>query len=65
MAVLTPMLESGQVRLPKAAPWLEAFLEECGQFPYGKFDDQVDTMSQMLRVVKKGSYEIRHCTRYK
>ncbi|MDU8912507.1 phage terminase large subunit [Aestuariicoccus sp. MJ-SS9] len=65
MSVLTPMLESGQVRLPTAALWLEAFLEECGQFPLGKFDDQVDTLSQMLRVVRKGTHELRHCTRYK
>ncbi|MCH5373497.1 MAG: phage terminase large subunit [Planctomycetes bacterium] len=65
MVILTPMLEAGQVRLPKYAPWLGPFLEECGQFPQGKFDDQVDTMSQLLRVVHKGSFEIRHCSRYR
>ncbi|WP_139274528.1 phage terminase large subunit [Roseovarius azorensis] len=65
MAALTPMLEDGNVRLPKAASWLEAFLTECSQFPHGKFDDQVDTMSQMLHAVKRCTTEIRHCSRYK
>lgn len=65
MAILTPMLEAGQVRLPLAALWLEIFLEECGQFPNGKYDDQVDTLSQMLFAVRKGVGELRHLSRYR
>jgi predicted phage terminase large subunit-like protein len=65
MAILTPMLEAGQVRLPPAAIWLEVFLEECGQFPNGKYDDQVDTLSQMLFAVRKGVGELWHLSRYR
>jgi predicted phage terminase large subunit-like protein len=30
------------------APWVEGFVEECSTFPNGKYDDQVDQMSQAL-----------------
>ena len=33
---------------PAIAPWVEAFVEECSTFPNGKYDDQVDSMSQAL-----------------
>jgi len=65
MATRTPMLERGEVRLPRSAPWLEPFLEECGQFPNGKFDDQVDALSQALYAIKKCTHEIRHASRYR
>jgi predicted phage terminase large subunit-like protein len=41
-------IEAGRVLLPRAAPWLEAFLEELRAFPNGRFDDQVDSLSQFL-----------------
>lgn len=41
-------IEAGNVFLPKTAPWLEDFLDECAAFPAGKHDDQVDAMSQAL-----------------
>ena len=41
-------IENGQVWLPKAAPWLEAFRQEVRQFPHGRYDDQIDSMSQFL-----------------
>lgn len=34
--------------LPKAAPWLDDFKSELLQFPNGRHDDQVDSMSQFL-----------------
>lgn len=40
--------ESGQVRLPREAPWLGAYLSELLAFPTGKNDDQVDSTSQAL-----------------
>ena len=64
MAIFTPMLERGEVRLPRSAPWLDPFLEECGQFPNGKFDDQVDALSQALFAIKIRRPEIRHASRY-
>ncbi len=42
-------IEAGHVHLPKEAPWLDTFLHELLAFPYGKFDDQVDSVSQFLR----------------
>lgn len=65
MAAMTPFLERGEVRIPVVAPWLDAFLGECAPFPHGKYDDQVDTMSQLLFAVKRKLGEIAHITRYK
>ena len=44
----TPKFERGEVWLPKDAPWLRAFEEEILSFPYGKNDDQVDSVVQFL-----------------
>ena len=43
-----PMLEAGQVLLPREAPWLATFLAELLAFPNVKHDDQVDSTSQAL-----------------
>jgi predicted phage terminase large subunit-like protein len=42
------VIEAGHVLLPKSAPWLDDFLLEVLAFPYGRFDDQVDSLSQFL-----------------
>jgi predicted phage terminase large subunit-like protein len=41
-------IESHNVWLPRIAPWVDEFIEECAAFPTGKHDDQVDAMSQAL-----------------
>jgi predicted phage terminase large subunit-like protein len=41
-------IEAGQVWLPEQAPWLETFKAEILAFPNGKFDDQVDSVSQFI-----------------
>lgn len=43
----TPLIKSGNVFLPKDAPWLADFLKEHDEFPNSTHDDQVDTTSQM------------------
>ncbi len=48
MYAVTPILEGGTLHLPKSAPWLDDFLEEYLAFPNGKYDDQVDALSQFL-----------------
>jgi predicted phage terminase large subunit-like protein len=48
MNAQTARIEAGQVYLPKAAPWLGDFMTEVLQFPYGRHDDQVDSLSQFL-----------------
>lgn len=44
-------IEQGRVYLPAAAPWLQAFEDELAQFPHGKHDDQVDSLTQVLRLI--------------
>jgi predicted phage terminase large subunit-like protein len=48
LATVSAMIEARQVFLPKAAPWLDDFRSELLQFPHGRYDDQVDSMSQFL-----------------
>ena len=44
----TPVIEAGHVLLPEQAPWLDDFRDEMLAFPYGRYDDQVDSVSQFL-----------------
>lgn len=39
-----PFVESGNVLLPRQAPWLADFLSEAATFPKGAHDDQIDPM---------------------
>jgi len=48
MSVRSAAIEAGQLYLPTAAPWLADFETELLSFPNGRFDDQVDTVSQLL-----------------
>ena len=45
---VAPAIESGHVYLPRAAPWLEAYLNQWTAFPAGAHDDMVDSSSQAL-----------------
>lgn len=47
---VTPQIEAGNVYLPHPliAPWVSTFIEECASFPNGKYNDQVDAMTQAL-----------------
>lgn len=40
----SPLVESGNVLLPRDAPWLSDFLAEASAFPLGAHDDMVDPM---------------------
>jgi predicted phage terminase large subunit-like protein len=40
--------EKGEVFLPRDAPWLSLFIDELLRFPQTGFDDQVDSISQLL-----------------
>jgi predicted phage terminase large subunit-like protein len=44
----TPKLEARSLILPEAAPWLGDFLSEYLAFPGGRYNDQVDALSQFL-----------------
>ena len=41
-------IEARQVYLPREAPWLDEFRKEIMAFPESRFDDQVDSLSQLL-----------------
>jgi predicted phage terminase large subunit-like protein len=41
--------ETGQVHLPRNAPWLGEYVSELLAFPRGRHDDQVDSTSQGLK----------------
>lgn len=65
MALQCPKIEAGKVRLPKNAPWLNLFMTEVAEFPNGRYDDQVDSMSQVLSAVDRKPRELRGLSRYK
>ena len=48
MAAQSFRIEAGQVHLPADAAWLDEYLLELLAFPYGKHDDQVDSITQAL-----------------
>ena len=41
-------IEAGRVKLPTTAPWLDDLRSELAAFPFGRHDDQVDSVSQFL-----------------
>lgn len=59
------LIKAGQVRLPRAATWREAFLSEVVAFPHGTYDDQADSLSLALYAVAYRNPKLRHCSRYK
>ena len=42
------VIEAGHVLLPETASWLGDFRLEILAFPHGRYDDQVDSLSQFL-----------------
>jgi predicted phage terminase large subunit-like protein len=48
MSVQSTKFESGRVRFPRQAPWLDGLEAELFSFPNGRYNDQVDSISQAL-----------------
>ena len=44
-------MQQGRVLLPKNQPWVEPFIAELLRFPGGAFDDQVDAIAWLIRMV--------------
>jgi predicted phage terminase large subunit-like protein len=44
----TARMEAGSVSVPSRAPWLSDFRSEAMAFPHGRYNDQVDALSQLL-----------------
>jgi len=53
MSNQSAQIEAGRVLLPESAPWLDEFKAELMAFPNGRFDDQVDSLSQFLGWVSR------------
>lgn len=49
---IAPAAEAGYVRVPAEAPWVPTLLDEIAAFPRGVNDDQVDAMSQALKILR-------------
>ena len=45
---IVPAVHAGDVILPRLAAWREDFVAECASFPNGRYDDQVDMLTQAL-----------------
>lgn len=52
---ILPEVESGNLLVPKGAPWLDGFLHELCTFPNSQHDDQVDALSQALNHMRADS----------
>jgi predicted phage terminase large subunit-like protein len=48
MSIQSAKFQSGQVFLPTTASWLDDFETELFSFPGGRYDDQIDSISQAL-----------------
>jgi predicted phage terminase large subunit-like protein len=51
-AAQSAVIEAGEVFLPRNAAWLDGFKSEIVQFPNGRHDDQIDSMTQCLKWVR-------------
>jgi len=57
MSETSPLIEAGRVFIPEKAGWRVDFETQIAQFPYGKFDDIVDSTSQFLRWSARPQYK--------
>lgn len=55
IAAQTPKLERGRVYLPRELSGLDIFLHEVGEFPHGRYDDQVDALAHFLHLFDYGN----------
>lgn len=49
MLGVSHLIEGGRIAIPQDAPWLVEFQREVVHFPNGKYDDQIDSLSQFLK----------------
>tara|TARA_R100000700_G_scaffold25454_2_gene32215 strand:+ start:440 stop:1903 length:1464 start_codon:yes stop_codon:yes gene_type:complete len=52
---VAPLFQSGVVWAPDEV-WAEEVIEECAAFPYGEYDDLVDSMTQALMRFRQGRW---------
>jgi hypothetical protein len=49
LSAQTTLIANGAVFIPKEAPWRDEFIQELIAFPRGRYNDQVDSVSQALK----------------
>jgi predicted phage terminase large subunit-like protein len=49
---ITPLFEAGRVFLPESAPWVDEFITELCEFPFGKHDDQLDAVQLAIGALR-------------
>jgi len=62
MSAQSAQIEAGRVFLPHNAPWLSDFQAELLQFPHGRHDDQIDSVSQFLAWIKRREEVLFSCS---
>jgi predicted phage terminase large subunit-like protein len=53
---VAPIFESGNVYYPHGERFAEEVIEECAAFPYGQFDDYVDSTTQAMLRYRQGNF---------
>lgn len=53
---VTAQIEAGRILVPREALWLADFQREVVTFPNGKYDDQVDSLTQFLQWWQEHGY---------
>jgi predicted phage terminase large subunit-like protein len=61
---VAPLFESGQIWAPTHKDFAQEVIEECAAFPYGDYDDLVDSMTQAVMRFRQGGF-IDHPEDYK
>jgi predicted phage terminase large subunit-like protein len=51
-----PVFESGNVYYPHGEHFAEEVIEECASFPYGQYDDYVDSTTQAVLRYRQGNF---------
>ena len=54
---VSPLVESGRVSIPPAAPWLNDFIDELTSFPAAAHDDMVDAFTQALSYLRGSHWD--------
>jgi predicted phage terminase large subunit-like protein len=55
MSIASAVFEAGQIHFPERAPWLPDLEAELFSFPGSQYDDQVDSISQVLNQARSSS----------
>ena len=61
---VAPLFESGKIWAPMHEHFAQEVVEECASFPFGEYDDYVDSTTQAIMRIRQGGL-IRHPEDYK